>query len=133
MAKKILVVDDDHDTREMLCLSFRAAGYQTDSAGNGAEGMKKARSFSPDLIILDLMLPEMDGFIICEELRREPATSTVPIIMLTAMPGELARVVGLAAGATEYINKPFETQQLLRRVHRHLSVPPASQEEREAA
>src|SRR5882724_7608846 len=120
MAKKILVVDDDRDMLEMLCLSLNAAGYLTDSAGDGVEGVEKARSCSPDLIVLDLMLPEMDGFLVCEKLRQNPATSSVPIIMLTAMPGELARVVGLAAGATEFINKPFEARHLIARVQNHL-------------
>src|SRR5262249_19160545 len=84
--------------------------------GDGVEALTKARNATPDLILLDLMLPELDGFAVCEILRHDPATASVPIIMLTAMSGELARVAGMEAGANDYITKPFSPRQLIARV-----------------
>jgi two-component system alkaline phosphatase synthesis response regulator PhoP len=114
--KKILVVEDDQDLAELLSFNLRNAGFAIGTAGDGVEALKKARSAVPDLILLDLMLPELDGFAVCEILRRDPATALVPIIMLTAMSGELARVAGLEAGANDYMTKPFSLRQLLARV-----------------
>jgi DNA-binding response OmpR family regulator len=114
--KKILVVEDDQDLAELLSFNLRNAGFAIGTASDGVEALKKARSAAPDLILLDLMLPELDGFAVCEILRHDPATASVPIIMLTAMSGELARLAGLEAGANDYITKPFSPRQLLARV-----------------
>src|SRR2546427_1366709 len=107
MRKRVLVVEDDTEMVDLLRFNLRKAGFAIATATNGIEALKKARSVAPDLILLDLMLPELDGFSVCEILRREPATASVPIIMLTALSNELARVTGLAAGANDYLPKPF--------------------------
>src|SRR5215472_6106878 len=116
MRKKILVVEDDAELVELLSYQLKRAGFAIGTATDGIEALKKARTVAPDLILLDLMLPELDGFAVCEILRHDPVTASVPIIMLTAMSGELARVAGLEAGANDYITKPFSPRQLLARV-----------------
>lgn len=116
MRKKILVVDDDADIVELLSFNLKQAGFAVGTADNGIEALKKARSIAPDLILLDLMLPELDGFAVCEILRRNPATATIPIIMLTAMSGELGRLSGLESGANDYLTKPFSPRQLVLKV-----------------
>lgn len=116
MRKKILVVEDDTELVELLSFTLKQAGFSVGTATNGIEALKKARSVAPDLILLDLMLPELDGFSVCEILRQDSATASVPIIMLTALTNELARVTGLAAGATDYVHKPFSPKQLVGRV-----------------
>jgi len=122
MRKKILVVEDDLDLVELLCFSLRKAGFSVGTANDGIEALKKARSLSPDLILLDLMLPELDGLAVCEILRRDPATASVPIIILTAISGQLARFTGLGSGANDYITKPFSPRLLLERVEERLRV-----------
>jgi DNA-binding response OmpR family regulator len=116
MRKKILVVEDDAELVELLCFNLKKAGFSVGTAGDGIEGLKKARSLAPDLILLDLMLPELDGFAVCETLRREPALAQVPVIVLTALSSQLARLTGLDAGANDYITKPFSPKHLLSRV-----------------
>src|SRR4051794_4094260 len=117
MSKRILVVDDDADLVELICFNLRKAGFAIGTAANGVDALKKARSLSPDLILLDLMLPELDGFAVCEILRRDAVTQSIPIIMLTALSTELGRLAGLSAGANEYIPKPFSPKALIARVH----------------
>jgi DNA-binding response OmpR family regulator len=114
--KKILVVEDDADLVELLSFNLKSSGFAVGTAADGAEALKKARAQMPDLILLDLMLPELDGFAVCEILRRDPATAQIPIIMLTAVSSELARLNGLAAGADEYLTKPFSPRQVVSRV-----------------
>ena len=126
MQKKILVVDDDPDVVELLRFNLKNAGFAVGTASNGVEALKKACSVSPDLILLDLMLPEMDGFAVCEILRRDSFTATVPIIMLTALSSEMARYTGLEAGANDYVTKPFSPKELIARVHGLLRLPPCS-------
>ena len=116
--KKILVVEDDYEMVELLRFNLKKAGFSIGTASNGIDALKKARSVSPDLILLDLMLPEMDGFAVCETLRHDPATASVPIIMLTALSSEMARLNGLASGADDYIAKPFSTRELIQRVRK---------------
>ena len=116
MQKKVLVVEDDSELVELLSFNLKKAGFAVGTAGDGIEALKKARSLLPDLILLDLMLPELDGFAVCEILRKAPQTATVPIIMLTALSGQLARFNRLEAGASEYITKPFTAKDLLCRV-----------------
>src|SRR5688500_3123702 len=120
MRKKILVVDDDSDIVELLCFNLKKAGFAVGTAMNGVEALKKARSILPDLILLDLMLPEMDGFAVCEVLRRDSATASIPIVMVTALSTELGRLAGLGAGADEYIAKPFSPRLLIERLERLL-------------
>jgi DNA-binding response OmpR family regulator len=116
MRKKILVVEDDSELVELIRFNLKKAGFSVGTAHDGIEALKKVRSLLPDLILLDLMLPELDGFAVCEILRRDPKTSTVPIIILTAMSSQLARLTGLDAGASDYITKPFSPKLLLARV-----------------
>ncbi len=116
MRKKILVVDDDPEVRELLGFNLKKAGFAIGTAANGVEALKKACSVSPDLILLDLMMPELDGFAVCEILRRDPATSAIPILIVTAVSGQLARLTGLESGATDYMTKPFSPKDLVARV-----------------
>jgi two-component system alkaline phosphatase synthesis response regulator PhoP len=116
MRKKILIVDDDSELIELLSFNLKKAGFAIGTARDGVEALRKACSIAPDLILLDVMLPELDGFAVCEILRRDSATAPIPIILLTALSGELGRVVGLGCGANEYLTKPFSPQQVITRV-----------------
>ena len=120
MPKKILVVDDDADVVELVCFNLKKAGYAIGTAFNGVDALRKARSILPDLILLDLMLPELDGFAVCEILRRDSTTASIPIIMLTALSSELGRLAGLSTGANDYVSKPFSPRVLLTRVEKLL-------------
>lgn len=124
MRKKILVVEDDPDLVELLSFNLKQAGFAVGTAMNGIEALKKARSVCPDIILLDLMLPEMDGFAVCEVLRHDPATATIPVIMITAVSSALARLAGLEAGANDYITKPFNLKHVLSRVTALLAARP---------
>ncbi len=114
--QRILVVDDEPDLVELLSFNLRAAGYHVISATDGLGALEQAQRQQPDLILLDLMLPELDGISVCEILRGHPATATIPIIMLTAWSSALSRQLGLAAGAREYLTKPFVTADVIGRV-----------------
>jgi DNA-binding response OmpR family regulator len=117
---KILVVDDEPEAVELLEFNLKQAGFEVISAEDGAEALKKARSALPSLIVLDLMLPEVDGLEVCKMLRRDPATAGIPIIMLTAKAAEMDRIVGLELGAEDYITKPFSPRELVLRVKKVL-------------
>jgi DNA-binding response OmpR family regulator len=121
--KKILVVEDDPDLVELLSFNLRGCGFTVSTASDGLDALNKARTILPDLILLDLMLPELDGFGVCEILRREPETARIPIIMVTAMSSQFARLAGLEAGANDYITKPFSPKQLIARVQALLGQP----------
>jgi len=116
MKPKILVVDDEPDVIELLEFNLRGAGFDVISAEDGATALKKARESAPALVILDLMLPEVDGIEVCKILRRHPATAAIPIIMLTAKASEIDRVLGLELGADDYVTKPFSPRELVLRV-----------------
>lgn len=116
MARKILVVDDEPVLVETIAYNLEQAGYQVLTAADGASALEAAQRELPDLIVLDLMLPEMDGLEVCRQLRRENATATTPIIMLTAKSDEIDKVVGLEVGADDYVTKPFGRRELLARV-----------------
>lgn len=116
MRKKILIVDDDADLVELLCFNLKQAGFAVGTASNGVEALRKTCSLSPDLILLDLILPELDGFAVCEILRRDQSTSRVPIIIVTALSGQLGRMAGLDCGADDYVRKPFSPRTLISRV-----------------
>jgi phosphate regulon transcriptional regulator PhoB len=113
---KILVVDDEADAVEMIAFNLKAAGFEVVSAEDGQEAMRKAGSAHPDLIVLDLMLPEMDGLEVCKHLRAGAETANIPIIMLTAKAGEVDRVLGLELGADDYLTKPFSPRELVLRI-----------------
>ena len=113
MTHRILIVDDEPSVTDLLAYNFRRAHYEVDVAADGRTALRLARETAPDLILLDLMLPEIDGLDVCRELRK---TSDVPIIMITARGEEIDRVVGLELGADDYITKPFSVRELLARV-----------------
>jgi DNA-binding response OmpR family regulator len=117
---KILVVDDEPDVLDLVTYNLTQAGFQTLTAVDGAEALRKARSAAPDLILLDLMLPELDGLEVCKLLRRDAKTSGIPIIMLTARADETDRVLGLELGAVDYVPKPFSPRELVLRVKKRL-------------
>ena len=126
MASTILVVDDERNIVKLARLYLNRDGYQVEAAYDGAEALEKAKSLRPDLIILDIMMPEMDGLAVCRELRK---TSNVPIIILTARDDDVDRIVGLELGADDYITKPFNPRELVARVkavlRRASNEPPA--------
>lgn len=111
--QKVLVIDDEEDVCDLISQYFGKAGYEVIPARDGLEGIEKVRQEHPDIIVLDLMLPGMDGLDVCKELRK---TSNVPIIMVTARAEELDRVLGLEIGADDYVPKPFSPRELLARV-----------------
>jgi DNA-binding response OmpR family regulator len=113
MTQRILIVDDEPSVTDLLAYNFRRAHYEVEVAADGAAALRLARENSPDLVLLDLMLPEIDGLDVCRELRK---TSDVPIIMITARGEEMDRVVGLELGADDYVPKPFSVRELLARV-----------------
>jgi DNA-binding response OmpR family regulator len=113
VAEKILVVDDEVSLQETVAYSLKKEGYIVEIAGDGNKGLELARSSKPDLVILDIMLPGMDGFEVCRTLRHE---TNIPILMLTARDDEIDRVVGLEVGADDYLAKPFSMRELIARV-----------------
>ena len=131
MGRKILVVDDETILVEAIAYNLEQAGYQVTTAADGASALEAARRETPDLIILDIMLPEMDGLEVCRQFRREGNTTTTPIMMLTAKGDEIDKVVGLEIGADDYVTKPFGRRELLARVRallRRAEYPAASDE-----
>ena len=118
MAKKILVVDDEPNIVEILRFNLKREGYEVLAAYDGQEGLDLARSEGPDLILLDVMLPMMDGFQVCEELRK--TDQMTPIIMLTAREEEQDRVMGLELGADDYVVKPFSVREVMARVRANI-------------
>jgi DNA-binding response OmpR family regulator len=122
MSAKILIVDDEPDVIELLAYNLKKRGYNIVTATTGLEALNVARRELPDLILLDLMLEGIDGFSVCEILRHQPSTSTVPVIMITALAGQIARLNGMAAGANDFVSKPFSPQELLARVEGQLQL-----------
>jgi two-component system alkaline phosphatase synthesis response regulator PhoP len=118
MKEKIMIIEDEEDLIKGLKLNLVLEGYDVISALDGEEGLNKALKESPDLILLDIMLPKKDGLDVCRELRQKNITT--PIIMLTAKNEEIDKVVGLEIGADDYITKPFSVRELLARVKVHL-------------
>ena len=116
MRKKILVVDDDAELVELISFNLKQAGYAVDTASDGVDALKKARSLEPDLIVLDVMMPELDGFAVCEILRRDATTASIPIMMLTAISSELGRMAALGSGATDFVTKPFSPRLLVSQI-----------------
>jgi two-component system phosphate regulon response regulator PhoB len=117
---KILVVDDEPGAIELIKFNLKGAGYDVLTAVDGDEALKKARALLPDLIVLDLMLPEVDGLEVCKILRRDQRISATPILMLTAKAAEIDRVLGLELGADDYVTKPFSPRELILRIKKLL-------------
>ena len=120
MKQKILVVDDEPEAVELVEFNLREAGFDVITAADGNEALKAARGQLPALIVLDVMLPEVDGLEVCKLLKRDAVTATIPIIMLTAKAAEIDRVLGLELGADDYLTKPFSPRELVLRVKRIL-------------
>ena len=116
MAETVLIVDDEQDVLDLLVYNLQKAGYKTATARDGAAALQKARDEVPSLVILDLMLPQLDGTEVCRQLRADSKTGHIPIIMLTAKAEEVDRVVGLELGADDYVTKPFSPREMVLRV-----------------
>jgi DNA-binding response OmpR family regulator len=112
----ILIVDDEKDIVELVRYHAEKAGFACRSASDGFTALRLIRERRPDLLVLDLMLPGLDGFDVCRQLRRDPATAALPVIMLTARGEEVDRVVGLEVGADDYVVKPFSPRELIARI-----------------
>ncbi len=115
MKKRVLVVDDERDIVDLLRYNLEREGYEVIAAGNGQQALEKAAS-KPDLILLDLMMPVLDGFETCKRLKGNPATASIPVVILTARSGEVDEVLGLELGAEDYIQKPISPRKLVARV-----------------
>lgn len=120
MNAKILIVEDDPDTIELLNYTLKNAGFVTDSALSGQKAVSIIKQSMPDLILLDIMIPDLNGFEVCKIVRQEPRLADIPIIMLTACNSEIDRVLGLEIGANDYVTKPFSPRELVLRVEKQL-------------
>jgi two-component system phosphate regulon response regulator PhoB len=116
MAERILVVDDEPDLLELVRVNLRQAGYEVETAETGREALERLRRAPPDLVVLDLMLPDVSGTELCRRMRADADLADLPIIMLTAKADEVDRVVGLELGADDYVTKPFSPRELTLRV-----------------
>jgi DNA-binding response OmpR family regulator len=125
---RILVVDDEDEILELLDFNLRQAGFNVLKASDGKTALAQARSNQPDLIVLDLLLPEMDGTEVFKTLRQDRATTHIPVIMLTAKATEIDRIVGLELGADDYVTKPFSPRELVLRVKKLLRHQPTQPE-----
>ena len=123
MRPLILSVDDEQDVTELVHFHLTRAGFDVVTASSGREALMAVDKYHPQLILLDLMLPDIDGFGVCEILRRDAATANIPIIMLTAWATNDARIVGLGLGAIAYLTKPFSPRELTERVQQQLALP----------
>jgi two-component system phosphate regulon response regulator PhoB len=120
MRRKVLVVEDDPDQLEVTRMSLKAAGFAIGTASNGIDALKKAQTVSPDLILLDILMPGMDGFAVCETLRENPTTASIPVLMLTGLCSHISQLVAFDAGATDYLIKPFVPEELVSKVEKLL-------------
>jgi phosphate regulon transcriptional regulator PhoB len=116
MAREVLVVEDEPDIRRLVVLHLERDGFRCRTAANGLDALREAKANVPELVVLDLMLPGLDGLEVCRRLRSDASTAGVPIIMLTAKSDEVDRVVGLEVGADDYVAKPFSPKELVARV-----------------
>ena len=116
MPSRVLIVEDEPDIRALVVHHLKREGYQVSAASSGEEALRQVQAAAPDLVILDLMMPAMDGLEVCRRLRQDPATASLPIVMLTAKGDEIDRVLGLEIGADDYVVKPFSPKELLARV-----------------
>jgi two-component system phosphate regulon response regulator PhoB len=127
--EKILVVEDEEDLVEMMSYNLGREGFRVMASRNGLEGLRRARRDAPDLVLLDLMLPDVDGLEVCRRLRRDPLTARLPVIIVTAKGEESDVVLGLGVGADDYVTKPFSPKELVARVKAVLRRGPPRGEE----
>jgi two-component system phosphate regulon response regulator PhoB len=127
----LVAIEDESDILELVAFNFQAAGFTVHKATDGESGLRLVKRLAPDLVILDLMLPDIDGREVCRRLRSDNATRLVPIVMLTALAGEADRIVGFELGADDYLTKPFSPRELVLRaqaiLHRTQEPPPDKQ------
>ncbi|MEM6956618.1 MAG: response regulator, partial [Myxococcota bacterium] len=116
MGARILVVEDEADLAELVAFNLKQAGYATTTASDGATALAEIQRSPPDLVVLDVMLPDITGLEVCRRLRRSDATVALPVIMLTAKGEEVDRVVGFEVGADDYVLKPFSPRELILRI-----------------
>src|SRR3990172_7734299 len=121
MAKKILIVDDDPDLVEAVSMILESKNYDVAAAYGGIEGLQKAKTESPDLIVLDVMMPDKDGYTVCKELKADPELSRIPVLLLTAVVSHISTTrytqqMGMETEADDYIDKPVEPQVLVERI-----------------
>ncbi len=116
MGSRILVVEDESDLAELVAFNLKQAGHAVTTAGTGATALAEIRRQRPDLVVLDVMLPDITGLEVCRRLRRDPDTIRLPVVMLTAKGEEVDRVVGFEVGADDYVTKPFSPRELLLRI-----------------
>ena len=116
MASYILIVDDQPELAQMMTDLLDDAGYQARSAGNGREALADIQQEQPDLVLLDVNMPELDGFEVAAMLKSDPATATIPIIMVSAQEGRASRLIGLESGAEDYLAKPVDPAELLAKI-----------------
>src|SRR5215212_2732267 len=125
---KILVVEDEEHIRQLVSMYLAKEGFAVETAADGRAALSRINAVKPDLLVLDLMLPKVDGWTVCRELRRSPLTENLPIIMLTARDDLIDRILGLELGADDYVTKPFNPRELLARIRAVLrrthSLPP---------
>lgn len=130
MAKKILVVDDDRVIQQLLVVNLELEGYDVDVASDGEQALERVKGYEPDLVILDIMMPKLDGWEVCRRIKQDPATQDVPIIFLSARAQDMDIRRGYATGVNAYLTKPFDPVELLDLVERVLrgeQVVPADQ------
>ncbi|MGA2504580.1 MAG: response regulator [Anaerolineales bacterium] len=116
MSKKVLLIDDDEMLRKMTGILLSKQGFEVIAVENGAKGLQQLKVMLPDIILMDVMMPDMDGFTACREIRANPATAHIPIIMLTALDNAENKVKGFEGGADDYLSKPFEIAELTARI-----------------
>ena len=109
-------MDDDEEIIDLLRFNLERAGFEVCPATNGADALKLAQENPPDLVLLDLMMPGLNGFTVCETLRRDEGTARVPVVMLTAMPGQFCKLFGYEVGVSEFLEKPFSVQTLVGKI-----------------
>ncbi len=116
MFPRALVVDDEHDVVELVAYTLVKSGFEVITANDGWTALEKVRLYQPQVIVLDLMMPQMDGFEVCRALRRDLTTVGIPVLLLTAHRGEMVRLAGMESGAWDYLTKPFVPRDLMARV-----------------
>ncbi|MBI2645754.1 MAG: response regulator [Deltaproteobacteria bacterium] len=120
MVKKILLVDDEKDLVDTIQILLEAKGYSVVSAHDGLAGLEKAKKEKPDLILLDVMMPNLNGYQLCREIKKDPNLKNTPIVMLTAKAQESDRFWGIESGADDYVTKPFDSLNLLETIKNNL-------------